>query len=158
MAPMRWMGELKWPPEGRARIQQIEGMRRVLIERMASVPSMKRDRELLREPIKNVNELRESLARFVFSELHAGRHARVDVVLEDGQADSVESGFGRRQLLKNFNAQARFLHHAPDASDLPLDSVQSGDERLLLRCIKHGSQLRFSYSPAAEYGGNRTNV
>jgi hypothetical protein len=49
-------------------------------------------------------------------------------MFEDGEADAVERGLGGRELLEDFDAQARFLHHAPDAADLSFDPVQSCDE------------------------------
>ena len=64
-------------------------------------------------------------------------HALLDVRLHHREADAVERRLSRGELLKNFDAQARLLHHPPDPADLAFDPVQAGDECLLLGCIQH---------------------
>jgi hypothetical protein len=92
---------------------------------------------LLREPIEDVYKLREAFGPFRFAFRDAIRHALLDVETEDGKADAVEGGFRRGELLEDLDAQPRFLHHSTDAADLPLDSVQTGDDSLLLRLVQH---------------------
>ena len=58
---------------------------------------------------------------------------------EDREADPVQGGFGRRELLEDFDAEARLLHHATDATHLPFDAVESCDDSLLLCLVQHGS-------------------
>ncbi len=45
--------------------------------------------------------------------------------LEHCEADAIERRLGGGELLEDFDAQARFLHHAPDAARLPLDAVSA---------------------------------
>jgi hypothetical protein len=59
------------------------------------------------------------------------------VILEYRETDPVECRFGSRELLKNVHAEARLLHHAPNAANLSLDPVQPRDEALLLCLIQH---------------------
>lgn len=59
------------------------------------------------------------------------------MVLEQGQADAIERGLGRRQLLKDLDARPRFLHHFPDPANLPFDAVQSCNQPLLIRRVRH---------------------
>ena len=61
------------------------------------------------------------------------------MVLEHGEADAVERGLGGGKLLQDVQTDARLLHHATDAADLPFDAVEAGDEALLLRVVQHGS-------------------
>ena len=41
--------------------------------------------------------------------------------------------------LQNLNAQARLLHHPPDAANLTFDPIQSRDNGLLLGSSQHRS-------------------
>jgi 3-oxoadipate enol-lactonase len=66
-------------------------------------------------------------------------HAGLDVILEDREADAVERGLGRRQLLEQFDARTRLLHHSANASDLALDPIQPRDKGLLLSLLQHRS-------------------
>jgi hypothetical protein len=94
---------------------------------------------LFREPIEDVDELGEALGPFRIAFRDAVRHALFDVEAEHREADAVERGLGRGELLKDLDAEAWFLNHAPDAADLPFDPIQSGDDRLLLRLVQHAS-------------------
>ena len=82
---------------------------------------------LLREPIKDVDEFAESFAALVLALRHAVRHAAFDVMTEYAEADTVERGFGSRKLLKNLDAEPRFLHHPANAPDLALNPIEAGD-------------------------------
>ena len=56
---------------------------------------------------------------------------------KNSHADTVECGLGRGELLQNFDAESRLLDHSTDAPDLPFDTVQAHDERLLLHSVQH---------------------
>lgn len=60
-----------------------------------------------------------------------------DMELEDGEADSVEGRLGCRKLLEDFDAKPRFLDHPADAPDLTFDSIETGDNGLLLCFVEH---------------------
>ena len=86
----------------------------------------------LREAVEDIDELSEAPGAFLFTLLDALGHALFDVELQHGEADPVQCGFGGRELLQDFDAQARLLDHPPDPSHLPFDAVQARDESLLL--------------------------
>ena len=90
-----------------------------------------------REAVEDVHQLLETDATVVDAEGHGLRDARFHVIAENRQADSVESGFSSRQLLEDFHAEARFLHHPPDSAHLSFNAIQTGDQELLLSCIQH---------------------
>ena len=94
---------------------------------------------LFGEAIEDVDQLGQTLAALLFALGDASRHTILHVMSEDTQADPVERGFGSRQLLKDFDAEPRLLHHSADPADLPLYPVEPGYETLLLRFIQHDS-------------------
>ena len=82
-------------------------------------------KRLGREAIEDVDQLFEADAAFFRTLLNTLRHAFFDVIPEDGQADPVQCGLSRRQLLQDFKTQTRLLHHALDATHLSLDPVET---------------------------------
>ena len=64
-----------------------------------------------------------------------------EMMPEYSQADAVEGGFGRCQLLEHLNTRTRFLKHPTDAADLSFNPVQPADERLLLRNVERGRSV-----------------
>jgi hypothetical protein len=93
---------------------------------------------LLGEAVEDVDQLSQLPTLLGFTLCDAIGYARLDVELEDREADSIERGLGCRKLLQDFHACSRLLHHATDAANLSLDSVQAGDEGLLLGGVQHG--------------------
>ena len=61
---------------------------------------------------------------------------------EHGQADAVQRGFGRGELLQDLHTQPRFLDHSADAADLSLDAVQARHQPLLLCGVQHKRLIR----------------
>lgn len=97
---------------------------------------------LLREAVEDVDQLSQLTTLLGLTLCDAIGYARLDVELEDREADAIERGLCCRKLLQNFHARSRLLHHATDAANLSLDSVQAGDEGLLLRGLQHGPIIR----------------
>ena len=97
---------------------------------------------LFGEAIEDVDELGELLASLDVPFDQAFGDTVVDVILEDGEADSIERRLGRRQLLEDFDAEAWLLHHATDPANLTFDPIQSRDERLLFGCAQHVFSFR----------------
>jgi len=89
------------------------------------------------EAVENVDEFLHPGAALFRAILDALRDTALDVVAQDGQADAIQRGLSGRQLLQDFNAEARFLHHALDAAHLPLNSIEPRDQKLLLSNIQH---------------------
>ena len=87
---------------------------------------------LLREPVEDIDQLRQALRALGFPLLEAVGHALFDVELQDGEADAIQRRFGGRELLQDFDAQARLLDHPPDTAHLSFDPVQTRNQRLLL--------------------------
>ena len=87
---------------------------------------------LFREAVENIDELSEALRPFRFTLLDPLGDALLDMEFEHGQADTVQRGFGRGELLQDLDTQPRFLDHAADPAHLPLDAVQARHQRLLL--------------------------
>jgi hypothetical protein len=56
---------------------------------------------------------------------------------EHAQTDPIQRSFSSRKLLENLDAEPRLLHHAPNAPNLTLDTIETRDERLLLCIIQH---------------------
>jgi hypothetical protein len=94
------------------------------------------------ESIEDVHQLGQPFRSLGLALLDALRNALLDVKFEHREADAVHRRFSRRELLEDFQAQARFLHHAPDAPDLPLDTIQTGDDGLLLCGVEHAQLYR----------------
>ena len=92
---------------------------------------------LLCEPVEDIDELVEPLRAFRLTLRDALRHALLYMTAYDREADAIERRLGRRQLLKYFDAQPWLFDHAPNATDLPFDTVQAGDQRVLLRGVQH---------------------
>src|SRR5262249_47938272 len=93
--------------------------------------------ELLGEAVEDIDELGQALGLLGFSLPHPVGYASFDVVLENGEADTVERRFRRCELLQDLHAQPGFLDHPADAANLPLDPVEARDERLLLQFVEH---------------------
>jgi len=92
---------------------------------------------LLCEPVEDIDELVEPLRAFRFTLRDALRHALLYMTAYDGEADAIERRLGGRQLLEYFDTQPGLFDHAPNAADLAFDTVQAGDQRLLLRWVQH---------------------
>ncbi len=87
--------------------------------------------------VENIDELLQPFGTLRLSLLDAFRHASFYMAAEHGQADPVQSGFGGRELLEDFDAQARLLDHPSNAADLSFYAVQACDKSLLLRGVQH---------------------
>jgi len=92
---------------------------------------------LLCEAIEDIDELVQPLRALSFPLRDPFRHAFFDVASNDRQADAIERRLGGGQLLKNLDTEPRFFDHPADSADLPLDTVQPRDKRLLLRWVQH---------------------
>ena len=92
---------------------------------------------LLGETVENIDELVQAARAFSFPLLDPLGHASFNVAPQDGKTDPVECGFRRGELLKDLDTQARLFDHPPNAAHLTFDTVQSGDERLLLGRVQH---------------------
>ena len=110
---------------------------------------------LLREAIEDVDELGQPPALLRLALGDPVGHARLDVMLEHGEADAVEGGLGGGKLLQDVDADARLLHHATDAADLPFDAIEAGDEASVAACrpawFPRGSAAALTLYAAIEF-------
>ena len=78
-------------------------------------------------------------------------------MLEHREADAIERGLGGGKLLQDVETDARLLHHATDAADLPFDAIEAGGEALLLRVVQHAFLAR-SASALTLYAASSSRV
>jgi hypothetical protein len=97
---------------------------------------------LRRKPVKNVDQFLQSLTALFRAQAGTFGHTVLNVVAQDGQTHPVQGSLSRGQLLKNFDTQPGFLHHATDATNLALNPVKSSYENLLLGDVEHMGKLR----------------
>ena len=96
---------------------------------------------LLGEAIEDVDQLGEALSALGIALADPVGHAAFDVEFENDETDAVQRRLCRGELLEDFDAEPRFLDHAPDAADLSFDPVQPRDDSLLLCFVQHASLL-----------------
>src|SRR3954454_5030042 len=128
--------------------RRLDGRRRIQKSRGAIFNCPDPVTSLFRKSIENIDQLGELLAPLRFPLADALGDAPLHVELEHREADSIQGGFGGRELLQDLDAESWLLHHPPDPSHLSFDSIQTRDDRLLLRLIQHGR-------PACSLGGCR---
>ncbi len=92
---------------------------------------------LFGETVEDGDELIQPAFAFDLAKFDAFGHTLLDVCLDDSKADAIERGFGGGELLKDFDAEARFFHHPADPAHLAFDAVQARDECLLPGCVQH---------------------
>lgn len=88
-------------------------------------------RLLLGETVEDIDQLPKLLRPLGLPLLDALGNAGFDVEFQDGEADAVEGRLGGGELLEDVDAEPGFLHHPPDAPNLPLDPIEPGHQRLL---------------------------
>ena len=93
------------------------------------------------ETVEDVHQFGEPLCTVRIPFGYPLGDALFDVEAEDRETDAIERGLVGRELLENFDAEARFLHHPSNAADLTFDAVETRDDRLLLGLVQNGLTL-----------------
>src|SRR6266511_651567 len=100
-----------------------------------------------RKPAHRVQELVALRLRRIARGQRA-RHAVPHVVVEDLERQRLEGGIHRGDLRDDVDAVAVVLDHPLDAADLPFDSVETLDERVLVLGVAVFVRLRHAVAPS----------